>query len=88
MEPPVTVNTSCSYGSRECCAPESHRYLWSSNGMSVVPCQAPCSLLYLPEPAMLKLLGYLPFRDILATAKTCTYLHQVITNEHLLARSW
>ncbi len=56
--------------------------------MSVVPCQNPCSLLYLPEPPMLKLLGYLSFRDILAVAKTCTYLHQVITDEHLPARLW
>ncbi|WP_257296107.1 F-box/WD repeat-containing protein, partial [Endozoicomonas sp. YOMI1] len=87
----VTVNTSDSYGSSPDCAgvaPEASRYVWSSNGMSVVPCKDPCLLLYLPEPPMLKLLGYLSFREILATAKTCTYLHQVITDEHLLARTW
>ncbi|WP_422462273.1 F-box/WD repeat-containing protein [Endozoicomonas sp. ALB115] len=91
MEPPVTVNTSGNYGDDPDCAgvtPEVSRYVWNSNGMSVVPCQDQCSLLYLPEPPMLRLLGYLSFREIIATAKTCTYLNQIITDEHLLARSW
>ena len=89
MEPPVIMNNSGSYGgSPDCEAPEASRYVWSSNGMSVVPCKDPCSLLHLPEPPMLKVLGYLSFRDILATAKTCTYLNQVITDDNLLARSW
>ncbi|MGI2029295.1 WD40 repeat domain-containing protein [Endozoicomonas acroporae] len=91
MEPPITVNTRGNYGDNPDCAgvtPEISRYVWNSNGMSVVPCQDQCSLLYLPEPPLLRLLGYLSFREILATAKTCTYLNQVITDEHLLARSW
>ncbi|WBA81310.1 WD40 repeat domain-containing protein [Endozoicomonas sp. GU-1] len=91
MEPPITVNTSGNYGDNPDCTgvtPEVSRYVWNSNGMSVVPCQDQCSLLHLPEPPLLRLLGYLSFREILATAKTCTYLNQVITDEHLLARSW
>ena len=91
MEPTVTVNTSVSCGIGPDCAgvtPETSRHVLSSNGMSVVPCKDPCSLLHLPEPPMLKVLGYLSFRDILATAKTCTYLNQVITSEHLLAKRW
>ncbi|MBO9482859.1 WD40 repeat domain-containing protein [Salinisphaera sp. G21_0] len=91
MEPPITVNTSGNYGDNPDCAgvtPEISRYVWNSNGMSVVPCQDQCPLLHLPEPPLLRLLGYLSFREILATAKTCTYLNQVITDEHLLARSW
>ncbi|MBO9482857.1 WD40 repeat domain-containing protein [Salinisphaera sp. G21_0] len=91
MEPPITVNTRGNYGDNPDCAgvtPEVSRYVWNSNGMSVVPCQDQYSLLHLPEPPLLRLLGYLSFREILATAKTCTYLNQVITDEHLLARSW
>ena len=91
MEPPVTVNTSGSYGSSPDSAgatSETPHCVGSSSGMSVVPCKDPCSLLHLPELPMLKVLGYLSFRDILATAKTCTYLNQVISSEHLLAKRW
>ncbi|WP_257263586.1 F-box protein, partial [Endozoicomonas sp. ONNA2] len=87
MESSVTVNTSRRFGSTMDCATPSC-CVGSSNGMSVAPCQAPCSLLHLPQLPMLKLLGYLPLRDILATAKTCTYLNRLITDEQLLARSW
>ncbi|WBA81311.1 F-box protein [Endozoicomonas sp. GU-1] len=93
MKPPVTVNTSGSYVSSQDCAgvtPEAPHCVGSagsSNGISVVP-KDQCSLLNLPQLPILKLLGYLSFREILATAKTCTYLNQVITNANLLARRW
>ena len=91
MEPPVIVNNKGSYGSCPDCAgviPEASCCVGRSNGMSVAPCEDPCTLLHLPELPMRKLLDLLDFRDILATAKTCRHLNQVITSEHLLARRW
>uniref|UniRef100_UPI002149571A hypothetical protein n=1 Tax=Endozoicomonas sp. ONNA2 TaxID=2828741 RepID=UPI002149571A len=78
MESPVTVNTISSHGSspdRGGVTPEASYCVGRSNGMSVVPCKGPCTLLHVPRVPMLKLLDLLNVRDILATAKTCRHLN-------------